>query len=839
MLVWLLAILAVGSGTAGVVIYRKRLSARRAMLAQDAEESLRECRGWRDDVATTVVQALADGRWISRDNVEALIDRRPSPSTSMRMLARIRGRGAEGRRLLDYLGTDLDQVAESTNRQILEEELVARKGFLETIESQPLTDEQAAAVITFDNRVQVVAAAGSGKTSVMVARAAYAIERGFVPAHRILLLAFNKAAAAELQDRIETRLRAVGINADGVRADTFHAFGLRVIGRAEARKKRLAPWLEGGQDVEMVERIVDELRDSSEDFRYKWDIYRLLFSGRPNTPDGGTPDGYDAATATRGYRTFNGEIVKSEGERLIADFLFAAGINYRYEEPYCHDVADAEHSQYRPDFYYPDVDVWHEQWALDRHGNPPDAFRGYAESMRWKQNLHRTHATKLIETTWASIVDRTGFQSLADDLKRHGLSIDWNPDRPAAGATPMKHKDLARLVRQFMAHVKSNSLTAEALAQRLKKAPKEVPRYRAGLFLELYWAIHVEWQKRLAEADAIDFEDMIVTAAGHLESGKVDMGYDLVLVDEFQDASQARARLVKALVDKPNRHLLAVGDDWQSINRFAGADLSVMTAFNDSFGPGPTLRLEKSFRSTQTIIDTAADFVVKNPRQFKKQVRSAQPEDGPAASLVLVRNPYERATALSALLDDLAGRVRDGGIRPRAGQRVSVDVLGRYNFDKDLMPRKTPAELDVSFRTAHSSKGLEADYVILPNVTAGKLGFPSEIADDPVMALAMPEPDEFEHAEERRLMYVALTRARRHVTLISVRGQESAFVVELLRDGRLIRSPLSTAGAVETCPRCRRGTLTMRERRRDSKQFYGCTNFPSCGYTRNVDDAPF
>ena len=159
------------------------------------------------------------------------------------------------------------------------------------------------------------------------------------------------------------------------------------------------------------------------------------------------------------------------------------------------------------------------------------------------------------------------------------------------------------------------------------------------MFLDLYWEIHDEWQSRLAADDSIDFEDMLVQAATHLEAGSVDMGYELVLVDEFQDASQARARLSKALVDKPHRYLLAVGDDWQSINRFAGADLSVMTSFAEWFGEGQTLRLQTTFRSPQSICDTASEFVAKNPRQLTKSVSSIQSEYGPPAALVRVGGP--------------------------------------------------------------------------------------------------------------------------------------------------------------------------------------------------------
>ena len=518
--------------------------------------------------------------------------------------------------------------------------------------------------------------------------------------------------------------------------------------------------------------------------------------------------------------------MKSEGERMLADWLFLNGVNYVYEQPYAHPVADAEHSQYRPDFYYPDLDVWHEHWALGSDGKPPASFTGYAEGMKWKKGVHRTHGTTLIETTWAEIIDQSGFAPLAERLRREGAVLDWNPERPVPGLKPVEHEELARLVRTFMTHVKSNSLTRAALEQRLTTRPTVRP-YRAKLFLDVYWAVHEEWERRLRAENLVDFEDMLIAAAEHLERGHVDAGYDMVMVDEFQDASQSRARLVKALLDGPGRHLLAVGDDWQSINRFAGADISVMAEFEQWFGAGPTLRLQTTFRCPQSICDTASAFVSKNPRQLTKVVRSWQQGRGAPVRLIRVASPDAVAGALTDHLAGLAARVERGEVTAGRAGKVTVDVLGRYGFDRDLLPRRSFPQLEVRFRTAHASKGLEADFVVIPRMEAGRFGFPSQITDDPVLDLVMAAPDAFPHAEERRLFYVALTRARREVTLLAPTGRESPFVVELLKDGLLATDEADVAaGTVLVCPACGQGTLVPRRGRYGD--FLGCSRFPKC-----------
>lgn len=273
---------------------------------------------------------------------------------------------------------------------------------------------------------------------------------------------------------------------------------------------------------------------------------------------------------------------------------------------------------------------------------------------------------------------------------------------------------------------------------------------------------------------------MLVQAAGHLEAGNIEPGYDLIMVDEFQDVSRARARLVRGLVNRPGRFLMAVGDDWQSINRFAGADLSVMTGFETWFGRGHQLALTTTFRCPQAICDVARTFVSANPDQSGKAMRSAHQDPGPPVTVI---QADDALGAVASYLDDLSDAVTDGSVPSGCDGTVSVDVLGRYRFERnDVLPRHLPSNLHVTFRTVHSSKGLEADYIVLPGMTTGTYGFPGTIADDPVLDLAMPAPESFPQAEERRLFYVALTRARRAVVLISPPRQPSPFVVEFLND---------------------------------------------------------
>ncbi|MHA6670223.1 UvrD-helicase domain-containing protein [Homoserinimonas sp. A447] len=743
---------------------------------------------------------------------------------------------------IDLWTSNLAEYVFKWNDRFVEEEQGNLRSFFDNVERSPLTDEQTLAVVCFDNRVQLIAAAGSGKTSTMIAKAGYAVYRGIVTPDQVLMLAFNSKAATELQERITERLSPLGLAADRIVARTFHSFGLSVIGQATGRKPSLAPWVErAGGDIEKLAQIVDLLRDSDERFRTEWDLFRMVFSRE--LPDFGEeenePDGWDAAQRREGFRTLRNEVVKSQGERMIADWLYYNGVEYEYERPYETDTADAEHRQYKPDFYYPTIDVYHEHYALDEHGHAPEQFVGYAEGVAWKRRLHAERGTTVIETTMAHLWDGSAFAHLRDELTSRGIELDPNPERPIVGQQPIDAERLVGTFRSFMIHAKSNQLSDSELVDRAGSLSRQQTRFRQEMFLRLYQAIRDRWEEELRLSDSIDFEDMLNLAADHVESGQWQNPFRLVMIDEMQDASYARARLARALVNQPGRYLFAVGDDWQSINRFAGADLSVMTGFEEWFGEGEVLRLQRTFRCSQSLCDVSSKFVAKNPSQLPKRVMSSTPEHSPSIVAIAAVDDDQVSGTIRMHLAELNDRIASGTAPPGRGGKASVFILGRYRHQESLVPHsalKQLAHLDVRFSTIHASKGLEADYVIIPGLTRDKAAFPSKAADDPVLRLAMPAGEGFPHAEERRLFYVALTRARRAVTLVTVRHRESKFLVELVKEQGI---PLTLAGGAQSsvvhCPACADGVMVPRTSKHG--RFHGCSNFPKCRQTMKEAEA--
>jgi len=785
---------------------------------------LSQPRVWSMRLQKIFAQHRAQQRWIPREVIDDLIESKPKFS-NQRAIRRLsldsRLNKQELQALID-LDLDLISMFDETNQEILYAELVSQKHFLENIEDKPLSLEQGTAVITFDNRVLLVAAAGSGKTSVMVARAAYATMKNFIEPSKILLLAFNKAAAEELQERVKKRFENANIDSTGIKASTFHAFGLDIIGKALNERPAVAPWVEKGRDFDEISEIVQKLKDSSEDFKYKWDLYRLIFPPETIKLTGVEHDAWDSESKEQGFHTFDGKIVRSHGERMIANWLYLHGVAYQYECDYKVKTANALHRQYKPDFYYPGIDVWHEHWALDRKGNPPPEFIGYLEEIEWKRKLHSDNKTELIETTFGEVVFANGLSHLKEKLTKHGVKLNWDPDRPKAAYTNIEDLEIIKLVRTFMAHVKSNSLSARDIASRLLGKWNHLKSDRTDLFLEIYWQIHTEWNNRLNAANAIDFEDMLIQAAIMVENNEHVPDYDLILVDEFQDSSSARARLVKSLLRLKGKFVLVVGDDWQSINRFAGADVSLMSKFHDSFGKGPTLHLSRTYRCTQTIADVATKFVTKNPDQIRKNVIADQ--TGQGNPIVLIRAGGEQQGVREALQ-----RISKD-VKARGSKKATVYILGRYNFNIDWVPNDDFPTLKITYRTVHGSKGLEAEYVILVNLEYGRYGFPSEIEDDPILNLAMSELETYEHAEERRLLYVALTRAKKQVFLVTRQDRDSMFAVELMFDSLIDVATLDSANSekppVQTCPKCHKGVMVIRSG--PYSNFLGCNRFPKC-----------
>lgn len=712
--------------------------------------------------------------------------------------------------------------------------------FFACVERSPLTEEQIDAVLCFDDHELVIAAAGSGKTSTMVAKAGYALKRGLCRPDQILLLAFNDKAAKELNERVQARLA----NCPGVErisAKTFHAFGKDVIRLATGKTPMLAPWLEhDGQDTRHMADIVGALSSRDPEFARLWETFRLVFAqdiGRWDVPE--EPEDWDSGTGSRGFRTTRGEVVRSKEERTIADWLFYHGIDYRYEAPYKHNTANLEHRQYIPDFFFPEIGLYYEHFALDANGKAPKHFSGtYEQDAQWKRQLHARMGTKLIETTSHELRSGVALQKLHRLLTEHGLKPEFDPTRRADARPPIETRALARSFRTFQQHAKANRLTFEQLEAAIPRHAANGFEARLRMYLAIYWQIAEEWERQLREGGYIDFDDMLNQAADHLEEGRFDSPYLVVLADEFQDSSNSRARLLRNLMRtaKGPSHLCVVGDDWQAINRFAGADISIMSHFEHWFCNPERRLLTQTFRCPQDLCDASGEFVSLNPAQIKKSVRTTNPRMEPSLFVFAAESKEQIPDLVYAQLNHLAARLQqDSGAAVR---KPTVMLLNRYRVRGrppalDHWTAQFARWFDLRYDTIHKSKGLEADYVFVLSLFEGTLGFPCKIEDDPVLGLAMPEVDPYPFAEERRLFYVALTRARQEAWLFTTMSTPSQFLVELHQRGRLKEREGENQWRMPSpCPKCAKGVLLTRHGPYGA--FQSCSRIAACDFKKNL-----
>jgi DNA helicase-4 len=272
------------------------------------------------------------------------------------------------------------------------------------------------------------------------------------------------------------------------------------------------------------------------------------------------------------------------------------------------------------------------------------------------------------------------------------------------------------------------------------------------------------WKTALKEEGAVDFSGLIHQAVAILEKGRFISPWKHILVDEFQDISPQRAALLTALRQQNKRTtLFAVGDDWQAIYRFSGAEMSLTTAFHHYFGEGDRCMLDTTYRFNDRIGDIANRFIQQNPHQLRKPLNSLI--KGNKKSIALLSQDQ-----LEPLLNKLSGYAKPD-------ERILLLARYHYLLPEVLQKAKTKwPKLKLEFMTIHASKGQQADYVILLGLQQGKEGFPAEARESIMEQGLLPQEEAFPDAEERRLAYVALTRARQQVFLMFDKQQPSVFV---------------------------------------------------------------
>ncbi|MBP5443655.1 MAG: UvrD-helicase domain-containing protein [Treponema sp.] len=758
---------------------------------------------------------------------------------------------------------DIEKHFESTNTNFLQAESQKYDAFFSNIDGKSLDTQQRTAVIDDEDRVLVLAGAGSGKTLTIAAKVKYLCEIKKVNPKDILLISFTRKSAQEMTERIQNKL---GINAT---ATTFHKLGLDVITHSAGKRPDVCDETLLNQFVhdffesdilnhpDLVKNLTEffayflDVPNNLEDYSSLGELYEEEKTADLETLKSKyTREKFIRETATdksKSYITLNNERVKSIEETKIANFLFMHDINYEYEKQYPFESSDPLHKSYQPDFYLTDYDIYLEHFGISKDYTLPWLSKveekKYLDGIKWKRELHKTHGTKLIETYSYYSSQGILFQKLEEILAANGVKLK---DREFTDVFNTVYdsksnryfSEFIKLCCTFVTLFKSNNYRVDEIDYMIKRNDAEknaFMRQRAALFLEIVKTILIEYQNHLVSKNLIDFSDMINNAADRIKAGCEIPPYKYIIVDEYQDISKSRFNLIKTIADRTDAKVFCVGDDWQSIYRFAGSDISLFTDFSKFFGHTEILKIEKTYRNSQNLIDEASRFILQNPKQMKKSLRSDKKLDFPLVFWGYDKDPSQ---VLNMVIRKIVSEF---------GADSSILLLGRTNYDVEILKQsglfditfnnrkeeliyKPMPELKISFMSVHKSKGLEADNVVLLNFSNKKLGFPNQMADDKVLNLVLTDSEAYRFAEERRLFYVAITRTKNRTFVLTDNEIPSPFFKEFNESKNVCYVSIKKKRDDSTtlCPRCKTGSLIKVEH--NGHYFVGCSNYPNCDY---------
>lgn len=715
---------------------------------------------------------------------------------------------------------NLDEERKRHNSEFIQKELSANKTYFDTVlGSYPLDPQQRDSIVKLEDNCLVIASAGSGKTSTILGKAKYLVEKRNIDPSKILLITYTRKAANELHERMKI---------DGMTCSTFHALAYQIIAQVTGQAPSIC-------DADVPLRVFHKLIETSHDFLHAVTNYII----NQQSLMGLEHDYTDAFSYFEDRRKYgiqalfpdvDNKIIftRSEEEKRLVSILTRLGVPFRYENLYQIDTRTPERRQYKPDFtiYYQDASgqwrwLYLEHFAIDAMGNVPRWFgegtRGgwrvanqrYNEGIQWKRAIHQQYGTNLIETTSADFWDGTVENKLIEQLQRYGVPIKERTDEELYDLMVNRNRKLEKsvytLILSFITLMKANEKTINGLLKDLddrmsKGIALDNDQRSKQILSNVIKPFYDEYQNELNKKYEIDFTDAIIQASELCRKG-LWKNYEYILVDEFQDISVDRYKFLQALrSEKPMTKLYCVGDDWQSIFRFAGSDMSLVYEFEKYFGYTELCKIETTYRFHQPLIDKSSAFIMRNKEQKEKTIKTPINDTNKTYLNFVKCDGEDKEGVLNKVKEIVATIPKD----------QSILLLGRYNYDAmsvgfsgkiDMKDSRITVNIDgrnLPFLSVHSAKGLEADHVILVNCNQGAYGFPSLIEDDPILDFVLSKSEGYPFAEERRLFYVAMTRARKRMYVLYDQNRPSPFIGEFL---------LRVEVGSYLCPRCLEGKM--------------------------------
>lgn len=683
---------------------------------------------------------------------------------------------------------------ETYNSRFIEREEAKHEALFTNIDEagHDLSHEQREAVLHDDKYNLVVAGAGSGKTVTLTHRIAYLRERSnSVRPERILALSYTNNAAAVMSNRLE---REFGIR--GVETSTFHKLGMNII----EEERGVKPEVFSDQDrFNMIDEVI-QTETNKRDSEFKRRYFQFL---KHFYDDITSPAEFDEKESTvteyleESKQTLRQENVRSDSEKCIADFLFLNDVDYEYRSLQEWLEEAPGRGAYRANFYLPAYDIVISHHPVTASGDVPEW--GAPSSRTELETAIRWERERFTETDEYRLIETYEFEARAGRLKRAlrqrlidaGVILDELSYEEfiesAFNYAEIEYK-IKNLFNSFVRNARQLNLSPPELADRLADSPpKEFAFGRCALYLYRHYLEH------LRANEYIDYPGMLYEAI-EIASEHPDTyttRYDQILVDEFQDISNAEVELLHCLVTPDNdTTLFCVGDDWQSIYSFSGSDVTFFIDFEEYFGTPHRTELTANYRCPRTVVEASNDLIRNNERQLEKTVEAVGSADTDIQLHSLTSAPFWESykNELCAYVAALLERYLERGATPG-----EVMVLCRTNLFYDQLEvacagrgidatqspedKSNPSEY-VRLYSVHKSKGDEADHVIIMHAVEDTYGFPSQVENDDLIEPVRIQPEE-NIAEERRLFYVAMTRSSETLDIVTSTNYRSRFIDEI------------------------------------------------------------
>lgn len=731
---------------------------------------------------------------------------------------------------------------EKYNDNVIEKEYQKHKDYFNNMykgidDNIHLDKEQIKAILSDEDYSLILAGAGTGKTTTMASKVKYLVDIKKVEPSKIVVMSYTKKATEELEKRI---VLDFGINA---RVTTFHSLGLMHIREIFKDRKCFI-----ADDNLKEEIFLEYFKNNIFSHKYKIkELFEIFDSSKIHRGwlfARGFQENYEKYNTFDEYfenykhrtlskiltkdnpeyngkliniklndfeenklkkynderidkkindseiiRTIKGEIVKSKGEAIIANFLYRNSIEYQYEKIYPEYMP--ERRIYRPDFTLNlnGEDIYLEYFGLSMYKE--NELNRYNKEKSRKEEYHKLHHNKFIKLDYLPNEDI--IYNLKKQLYQYGFELKPISELEIFN-TMLENNKIAELYKfkQFLydiiGTIKSSS-KREFVQEIVDSYIKSLSQKDSSLEIisneEQYTALRqykyiIEfynyYQSKLFNAEnyIFDFADMIYYANEYINKiGKNNnLDFEYLIIDEYQDISEERYQLTKNIATRNSAKVVAVGDDWQSIFAFAGSKIEYTYNFLNYFKGAKILKINNTYRNSQQLIDYSGTFIMKNKDQIEKELVSSKKIINPIKFI-----PFDSSVdkdkeyqILKELILEIHKHNPEHNIMILARKNKIIEHCFEDSELKDEIGTKIEyvgyEDINIDGMSFHKSKGLTADEVILigldhkfPNNKNGYFWLEYLFKN-------LPQEENIAFAEERRLFYVALTRTKNYVYLL-------------------------------------------------------------------------